>query len=234
MPSQAEGAIVERVAFDSGPYLLEGELAYGDSVVQPPGAAVLACSHPLLGGTMHNNVTRGVGDGLAERSWVSLRFNYRGVGYSQGPAVDVAHHLARFWQTSHVADEMDLWQDVQAAADFLHQVAPNLPLALIGYSFGCALLPQVRPANTLAAHILIAPPLKEHDCLDYHTVTTPVLVIASEDDFAVDGRRLQEWFAQLRGPKRLVRAALDNHFFRGHEGWLAETICSFLDRTVSG
>ncbi len=107
---------------------------------------MLAGSHPLLGGNMHNNVVRGLGDGLAEGGWATLRFNYRGVGRSEGPRVDVARHMAEFWQTSHVRGEMDLWQDVQAAVEFLRSVIdPALPLALIGYSFGCALLPAALP-----------------------------------------------------------------------------------------
>ena len=148
--------VVERVWFSAGQHLLEGELAYGEGMPAPRGAAVLACSHPLLGGSMHNNVIRGLGDGLAERGLVTLRFNYRGVGGSQGPTIDVARHVAEFWKTSHVPGELSLWQDVQAAIGFLRRsTAAVLPLTLIGYSFGSALLPYLGPA---AAYVLIAPP----------------------------------------------------------------------------
>jgi hypothetical protein len=41
---------------------------------------VLAGPHPLLGGTLHNNVVRGLGDGPARGGLATLRFNYRGVG----------------------------------------------------------------------------------------------------------------------------------------------------------
>src|SRR5579875_3503907 len=133
----ANSIVVEGVQFPAGPYLLEGELAYSEDAESPCGGAVLACSHPLLGGTMHNNVISGLGDGLAEHGWATLRFNYRGVGRSQGPAVDVARRLAEFWETSHVAGEMDLRRDVQGAARFLRPiVGPIKPLVLIGYSFG--------------------------------------------------------------------------------------------------
>jgi hypothetical protein len=36
----------------------------------------------------------------------SLHFNYKGVGASEGPAVDTAAHLATFWQTSHAPDDL--------------------------------------------------------------------------------------------------------------------------------
>lgn len=232
--------VVEWVLFPSGPHLLEGELAYNAPPFISPasgedeggvlGGVVLAGSHPLLGGNMHNNVIRGVGDGLAERGWATLRFNYRGVGRSEGPRVDVARHMAEFWQTSHVPGEMDLWQDVQAAVTYLRPIAgPTRPLVLIGYSFGCALLPSVCRTISPAAVVLIAPPLGKHDYSDFAAVKSPFLVIVSDNDFTLETERLREWFDRLAAPKQLVQASLDNHFFRGHEPWLVEAISAFLE-----
>lgn len=225
----AENAMAESVKFSAGANVLEGELAYSADGGAPRGGVVLACSHPMLGGSMHNNVVCGLGDGLAARQQVTLRFNYRGVGRSQGPPVDVARHIVEFWETSHVPGEMDLWQDVQGAVAFLRRSMDRaLPLTLIGYSFGCALLPRVDPAGPIAAYVLIAPPLKQHDYDQFVAVQAPILVIASEDDFALDAGRLGDWFDRLPAPKRLVRTRGDNHFFRGKEPWLVETVFAFL------
>jgi len=71
------------------------------------GAVVIAGPHPLLGGNMRNNVVRCLGDGLAEMGFLTLRFDYRGVGRSRGPQGDVTRHLAEFWKTSHAPGEMD-------------------------------------------------------------------------------------------------------------------------------
>jgi alpha/beta superfamily hydrolase len=218
--------VVERVWISAGQHLLEGELAYGEDMPAPRGAAVLACSHPLLGGSMHNNVIRGLGDGLAERGLVTLRFNYRGVGGSQGPTIDAARPVAEFWKTSHVPGELSLWQDVQAAIGFLRRsTAAVLPLTLIGYSFGSALLPYLGPA---AAYVLIAPPLNQHDYEGLLAVRAPILVIVSESDFTHNADRLRSWFDRLPAPKRLVQTPGDNHFFRGQEPWLMETVFAFL------
>jgi uncharacterized protein len=220
--------IVEEISFSSKGFRLHGELVYpeNDRVI---GAAVIAGPHPLLGGNMHNNVVRGIGDELARRQMVTLRFNYRGVGRSEGPRMDVVGNVAEFWKTSHVPDEMDLWQDVQGAIDYARQAAGSeLPLALIGYSFGCALLPQVRLDVGSPALILLAPTIVKHDYDSYLAVPNPKLVVASEDDFASDPARLQTWFDALTPPKRLIQKRFDNHFFRGHEAWLAETLCDFL------
>jgi alpha/beta superfamily hydrolase len=227
--SDSRSIVVEWVQFPTGPHLLEGELAYGEEADGLLGGVVLAGSHPLLGGNMHNNVVRGLGDGLAERGWATVRFNYRGVGRSQGPPVDVARHMAEFWETSHVPGEMSWWQDVQGAAHFLHPlVGPGKPLVLIGYSFGCALLPSVRLLEPPAALVLIAPPLAKHDYSEFTTVESPVLVIVSEDDFTGEPECLRECFDQLPLKKVLIQAPLDNHFFRGHEPWLVDTVSAFL------
>ena len=225
---EAELPVVEEIFFSANGHRLHGELVYPEND-RVSGAAVIAGPHPLLGGNMHNNVVRGIGDELARRQIVTLRFNYRGVGRSEGPRMDVIGHLAEFWKTSHVPDEMDLWHDVQGAIDCLRQaVGLELPLALIGYSFGCALLPRVQLDVGSLALILVAPTIAKHDYDSYLAVPNPKLVIASEDDFASDAVQLQTWFDNLPAPKRLIQKRFDNHFFRGHEAWLAETVFDFL------
>jgi alpha/beta superfamily hydrolase len=219
--------VAETVHFASGPYRLHGELAYPEAG-RPAGAAVLAGPHPLLGGNMDNNVVRALAAGLAERGLVTLRFDYRGVGRSEGPAVDVAAHLARFWETSHVPDEMAFAEDVQASAALVAEAAPDVPRALIGYSFGCALLPYVRVPGPSCPRVLIAPTVGKHDYDPYRAVDGPLLVIASEDDFATDCGRLRAWFDGLGAGRQLILRRFDNHFFRGHEGWLVEAVFAFL------
>jgi alpha/beta superfamily hydrolase len=124
---------------------------------------------------------------------------------------------------------MDFWQDLQGATEFVQQAAPGLPLALVGYSFGCALLPYVRPQEDLAALVLIAPTVVRHNYDSFRSVTRPLLVVASEDDFATDAQRLEDWFSTLAMPRQLIRQRCDNHFFRGHEDWLIEIILRFMN-----
>jgi alpha/beta superfamily hydrolase len=224
---EAGAVVVEEVFFPAGGHTLHGELAYPEAGA-PVGAAVIAGPHPLLGGNMHNNVVRGLGDGLARRGLLTLRFNYRGVGRSGGAPVNVARHLAQFWQTSHAPDEADLARDVEAAAAWLHATGSGLPRALIGYSFGCALLGHVR-VESPGPLVLVGPTVGKHDYDAFLHRTDPILVIASDDDFASDSRQLDCWFDRLAAPKELIRRRLDNHFFRGHEDWLAETLWGFLE-----
>jgi alpha/beta superfamily hydrolase len=223
LPCICEGVTVESVRFPSGTHELEGELAYSEAV--PWGAAVIAGPHPLLGGGLHNNVVRGLGDGLACRGVVTLRFNYHA-----GSGTDRTDDLATFWRTSRDPEEPGYQADLAAAVAFLRSVVgPDLSPALIGYSFGCTLLPACLPAGETWPVVLIAPTVGSHEHAAFAEVRAPKLIIAPQDDFAADARRLAEWVQRLHEPKTLLRPRRDGHFFRGHEAWLAETVSYFLD-----
>jgi hypothetical protein len=222
--------VVESTRFPVGGYRLEGELAYPECL-QPVGVVVVAGPHPLLGGNLHNNVVRTLGDGLAQQGFVTLRFNYRGVGASEGPAVNQTEQLKRFWQTARADLEPEYLADLCGAVAYLRAVAgASLPLTLVGYSFGCTLLPAAaKVGGGAAALVLVAPTLGVHDFNDYAAVTAPKLVIAPEADFATAAVNVDDWFAGLPAPKRLERPRLDSHFFRGHEDWLLATLGTCLD-----
>jgi alpha/beta superfamily hydrolase len=222
-----DSVYVEAVRFRSDGWLLSGELAYPGGAA-PVAAALVVGPHPLLGGTMTNNVVRGLGDGLARRGVLTLRFDYRGVGSSEGPAANVTERLSEFWQTSRVDDEADYRRDAAAAAAFLRGLAGSeLPLARVGYSFGCSLLDMPGPGAD-SPLVLVAPTVGTHAYESFAAVTSPKLVIAPEGDFAADAGRLREWFDRLAPPKELIAPRSDGHFFRGHEEWLAETVARFL------
>jgi alpha/beta superfamily hydrolase len=229
----AEAVTAEAVRFRAGRYRLEGELAYPDST--PAAAIVIAGPHSLLGGTMHNNIVRALGDGLAARGFVTLRFNYAGVGASEGPVADAPTNLAAFWQTSHALDDAERADDLVAAVAYLRSVAgAGVPMRLIGYSFGCTLLPGALPLDEDAIPLaLVAPTIGRHDYTPYETLANPKLVIAPHEDFAADVQLLDGWFDRLAAPKQLIRPRLDGHFFRGHEDWLVAAVGRFLDESWS-
>jgi alpha/beta superfamily hydrolase len=218
--------VVEAIRFPAGAHVLNGELAYPESH-HPQHAVVLAGPHPLLGGTMHNNVVRGLGDGLARHGAVTLRFNYHGLGATSDGAL--AHQLIEFWHRSRTPEEKEQIECLRAAVACVRSVAgATCPLALIGYSFGCTLLAGA--AEDGAALVLIAPATDAHELDDLAALGQPKLVIAPHADFAATDDRLLDWFEALRGPKELLRPRLDGHFFRGFEGWLTSAVVEFLDR----
>ncbi len=107
------------------------------------GAAVLAHPHPLHGGTLHNPVVFHADRELHRAGWTTLRFNFRGVGGSDGGYDDGRGEV----------------EDLGAAVSWLRGVATAAPLFAVGYSFGavCALRLAQRE-NSVAAVIAIGLP----------------------------------------------------------------------------
>ena len=109
------------VRFPSGELLLEGVLGLPEG--DGPFPAVVVCHpHPLYGGSMDNNVVNSICEALTRASLVSFKFNFRGVGGSQG-----TH--------SGGAGEQE---DVAAAISFVSDQAEVDPgrIGLAGYSAG--------------------------------------------------------------------------------------------------
>ncbi|MCB2071695.1 MAG: alpha/beta hydrolase, partial [Ottowia sp.] len=55
-----------------------------DLFAQPLGTVVIAHPHPQFGGTMHNKVVHTMARAFVRRGWRAVRFNFRGVGASEG------------------------------------------------------------------------------------------------------------------------------------------------------
>ena len=142
------------------------------SPAQPCLQAVVAHPHPLYGGTMENPVVIQTALEFAKRGAETLRFNFRGVGLSQG-------------RYSKGRGEVD---DLQVALQALPQQTPDLPSVLAGYSFGGAMAlalltrAEAPSARRLSALLLLAPPMTHYDFAALKSCPIPVAVIYGEDD----------------------------------------------------
>jgi alpha/beta superfamily hydrolase len=118
---------------------LDADLALPDASVA---SAVVCHPHPLYGGDRFNAVVDALFHTLAGAGVTTLRFDFRGVGDSQG---------------TH-GDGVDERLDVAAAIELLTHVRPELPVWLAGYSFGALVaLDVVHPA--VHGWFAVAPPL---------------------------------------------------------------------------
>jgi alpha/beta superfamily hydrolase len=102
----------------------------------------------------------------------------------------------------------------------------ELPLVLIGYSFGATAV--CRMDADLAALILISPTLARHDFSNLARATFPKLVIHSDNDFATPLQVITAWLASLPEPKRACCIPRADHFFKGHEARVFSECCGFL------
>ena len=116
----------------------DGTTLVGDLVVPPlpRGAAVLLHPHPLYGGNRHNSVISALHVALPEAAVASLRFDFR-AEFSDG----VGERL-----------------DAVAAVDRLAAAVPDVPIALIGYSFGAGIA-LGSSDRRIDAIVAVAPPL---------------------------------------------------------------------------
>jgi hypothetical protein len=166
--------------------------------------AVIAPPHPQYGGSLEHPVVSELAYGLYKAGIASLRFNWRGVGASQG-------RITGDWAAAE--------EDYLAA---LEQVASSMPPPVIaaGYSFGAATALRVglRDAR-ISELLLVAPPVGMIESLPLDSFRGPIHVIAGgRDEFAP----LDQLSSLLEG---LPNANLDvipkaDHFF-GAQG-LAE------------
>jgi hypothetical protein len=97
---------------------LEGTLRIPD--VTPTAIVVMAHPLPTHGGSMRNPLMAHLARAAADRGWYALRFNFRGVGGSAG-------------EFSHGLDEA---QDLADAVAHARDLAPGMPLYVLGFSFG--------------------------------------------------------------------------------------------------
>ena len=162
--------------------------------------AVIAHPHPLYGGDMQNNAVTTARDAVLGRGFSSLRFNFRGVGRSEG-----IHDEGR-------GEVRDL--EVALAA------AGQNPV-LIGYSFGAWVAAALTAKSPLPT-ILIAPPTAMFAFPDLKGREVWV-VVGSADQFCD-----HEALRSKVDPERLMIAKGIDHFWFGHEKALLSYLDVFL------
>src|SRR5208282_5872766 len=116
----AANKIFHRSLFLNGPAGRLEALLWTSGAAAPAMAGLVCHPHPLFRGTMHNKVVFRGAKSLHRAGLPVLRFNFRGVGLSEGQ-----HDCGR--------GERD---DVRSALDFLSAEFPGLPVVLAGFSFG--------------------------------------------------------------------------------------------------
>jgi uncharacterized protein len=169
----------------------------------PPVAAGVVChAHPLHGGVMHFKVVFRAAKALQQHGVAALRFNFRGVGRSEG-----AHDQGR--------GEQD---DVRAALTEMQRRFPGLPLVLGGFSFGASMALPVGCAEpgVRALFALGLPVTMMTDFSFLQACRPPRLFVQGERDQFGGADLLRELVARLPEPRSLVIVPGADHFFGGH------------------
>lgn len=180
----------------------------------PRGLAILCHPHPLHQGTLENKVVTTLAKATRAFGCVTVRFNFRGVGKSEG-------------SFDEGRGEQD---DCLAVMQWAQKKYGDLPLYLGGFSFGAYIALkvslQVRPQKLL----LISPPvLYEAFKTESLAPPCPTLVVQGTADIVVPALDVEKWVADLRDP-RLVYCSLPGvgHYFHGHLMELQNLVSTFL------
>jgi uncharacterized protein len=196
---------------------LEGRYSPGKSPTAP--LALVLHPHPQHGGTMNNKVVYSIYDAFVKRDFATLRFNFRGVGRSQG---------------TYDRGEGEL-SDAASALDWLQSLNPNARSVFVaGFSFGSWIGMQLlmrRPE--IDTFISIAPPA---NMLDFNFLapcpTSGMIVHGENDDLVPEPvvAKLVHKLSHQRGINidyRIVPGA--THFFSDHLQQLNDHVEDYLD-----
>ncbi len=220
------GQFLERnVVVPSGGLLLDA--LYHRGAERP--ACALAAPHPALGGSMQVPVIAELAFALSQAGHSTLRFDYRGVGASQGSSRHKAGALGRI-ALDKLADEV---ADMGAAMEQLCATAGVAAGCAVGYSFGSAVALACAADPRVEELVLIAPPTRLIDFAPLAQVHKPVLVVLAHHDDLCDRARVQEWLAPLGEKGTLAVIANADHVFRRGLRELGHEVVSWLWRDRS-
>ena len=193
------------------------EIAVDAPAGDPVGVAVLAHPHPLFGGTLDNKVVQTMARAFVQAGWTTVRFNFRGVGKTDG-AHDEGH--------GELDDFLALVEHVAPLAE-----AAGTRLALAGFSFGAYVtthaFARLHPQRPVARLVLVGTSVSRAPAApvasDAHPIT---LVIHGEHDDTVLLADVMDWARPQALPVTVVPGG--GHFFHGQLPLLKSLVARHL------
>jgi alpha/beta superfamily hydrolase len=160
---------------------------------------VLVCHpHPLHGGTLHNKVVHRAAVVFHALGAAVLRFNFRGVGKSEG----------RF---DAGAGELD---DARAALAFLAARYPRARRWAAGFSFGSWIAARLAASEpSIERLVLIAPPARDPGFSVLESLEIPKLIVQGTSDDVCPRDELHKALPGWSEPRELIEIPGANHFF---------------------
>ena len=148
---------------------------------------------------MHNKVVYRIARGLRRAGLVVLRFNFRGVGASEG-------------EHAHMTGEIE---DARAALDWLRQRYSSLPFALAGFSFGARVITRLGCTLEDASFVMAVGHSTQRSSDYMETCPVPKIFVQSTHDAFGPRPELEAVYARLTDPKKLIWVEAEDHFFAG-------------------
>ena len=159
---------------------------------------IICHPHPLFGGTMHNKVTHIIEKAFREMGLRTVRFNFRGVGESEG----------------EFNDGIGESQDLIVISEWVKKLFPNHDIWLAGFSFGSYV--SLRACETIkpTQFLTVAPPVERYDYTKIETPSCPWLVIQGEEDDVVKPKAVYDYVNELSERPQLITFKAGHFFHR--------------------
>ncbi len=200
---------------------LESVVSRGDGggLLSAKNGLVIICHpHPQHGGTMDNKVVTTLMRTYRDLGVHVLRFNFRGVGKSEGIF-------------DNAKGELD---DLLAIIEWARANLSDSPLLLAGFSFGSSIAARASYSVAGLVHLtLVAPPVERYEYDRYGIFTAPVCVVQGDQDERVIAQGVYDWVTQLRSPAELIRYPETGHFFHGFLTNLKTDLSNILVRQIT-
>ena len=197
----------------------EGVFAQPEAHAGSMPGVVVCHPHPLYGGDMGSSVVLAVAFALADQGFATLRFNFRGVGGSEG---------------RHGKGEVEQ-QEVLGALEML-KAWPGVDgrrLGLAGYSFGASVVLGSPALHRRArAFALISPSLRALESTKLGTRNLPTLIIAGDRDKLVQSDQFATALESFDYPPTCHIVGGADHFWPGYENQLAARVAEFFSVTL--
>jgi len=199
---------------------LEGRYQHGAA----PNAPIALClhPHPLYGGTMNNKVVYTLYQTFVKKGFSVLRFNFRGVGRSQGGYDQGQGELS----------------DAASALDWLQNINPNAQSCWVaGFSFGAWIGMQLlmrRPE--IAGFISIAPPAGKFDFTFLAPCPSSGLIVHGTGDELVQEPEVAKLAARLANQKDITveykTISGATHFFENELEEIGDLVDKYLRKSL--
>ncbi len=209
------------VIFNGPEGRLEGRYHHSKRPNAP--VALLLHPHPQHGGTMNNKIVYSLYKNFVGRGFSSLRFNFRGVGRSQGRFDNGQGELS----------------DAASALDWMQTQNPNTTSCWIGgFSFGAWVAMQLmmrRPE--IRGFISIAPPASQHDFSFLAPCPASGMILHGDKDEVIPQSSVDKLAQKLQKQKnikidyRTIEGS--DHFFLDHIDALNAHVNDYLDKMLS-
>ncbi|MGH9355034.1 MAG: alpha/beta hydrolase [Terriglobia bacterium] len=196
---------------------LEALLEY-DPDAAPRCTVVVCHPHPLYGGTMHTKIVFRAAKAAVLEEIPALRFNFRGVGTSQG----------------EFGNGVGETEDLRAALDEISARWPNAPVILMGFSFGSSVSLRTGASDgRVIALVGMGLPIQKYDFSYLRNCRKPKLFVEGSEDPFGPRAEVEELISTLPPPKKLHWVEGGDHYCTGRLDEVEEVIRGFIRQTMA-